>query len=100
TLGLLETVPPSDWFRMPAEGVTHVAWQVGHLAFAEYRLGMFRLRGERPGDGDLISPSFIACFIAETTPSPDSTTYPAPDEIRIVFDRVQDRLLAELADFS
>ena len=38
TLGLLDGVPEAEWFRMPAEGVTHVAWQVGHLAMAEYRL--------------------------------------------------------------
>ncbi len=38
TIGLLDQTPPAKWFRQPPGGVSHVAWQVGHLAFAEYRL--------------------------------------------------------------
>ena len=38
TLQLIEHVDPSDWFQMPREGVTHVAWQMGHLAVAEFGL--------------------------------------------------------------
>ena len=34
TAELIDAVPESDWFRQPAEGVTHVGWQVGHLAMA------------------------------------------------------------------
>ena len=54
-LSLLEGLSEHDWFRQPSEGVTHVAWQVGHLAAAQYSLGLVRLRGERPDDG-------AACF--------------------------------------
>jgi uncharacterized damage-inducible protein DinB len=35
TLQLLETIEPADWFRIPVGGVSHVAWQVGHLAMGE-----------------------------------------------------------------
>lgn len=31
TKDLLKHVPDDDWFRQPAEGVTHVAGQVGLL---------------------------------------------------------------------
>jgi uncharacterized damage-inducible protein DinB len=31
---LLGHIATEDWFRMPHEGVSHVAWQVGHLAYA------------------------------------------------------------------
>ena len=41
---------PAEWFRQPTEGVTHIAWQVGHLALAEYWLTLERIRGRRPDD--------------------------------------------------
>ena len=31
---LLFHIDSNEWFRQPKEGVTHVAWQVGHLAVA------------------------------------------------------------------
>jgi hypothetical protein len=98
-LSFLDTIDPADWFRMPAEGVTHVAWQVGHLAFAHYRLGMWRIRGERPGDDGLMPAAFIAAFKAETMPSADPAAYPPVAEIQGRFDRLHQHLLAELAEF-
>ena len=47
TLELLKDVKDSDWFSMPG-GVTHLAWQVGHLTMAEYRLALERIRGRVP----------------------------------------------------
>ena len=47
TLGLIEGLDDDDWFRQATEGVTHIAWQVGHLAMAEYGLCLFRVRGRR-----------------------------------------------------
>ena len=43
TLSLIEDLEPDDWFRMPAEGVTHIAWQAGHIAMAQFRLCLERL---------------------------------------------------------
>jgi len=45
SLRMLENVPAADWFRMPTPAVTHIGWQVGHLAIAEYRLALERIRG-------------------------------------------------------
>ncbi|QJW99503.1 DinB family protein [Frigoriglobus tundricola] len=39
TLERVDTVPLDDWFTIPAGGVSHVAWQVGHLAATQYYLG-------------------------------------------------------------
>jgi hypothetical protein len=50
TLRLLDQVKEEDWFRQPTAGITHIAWQVGHLATAEFRLGLLRVRGDRPED--------------------------------------------------
>ena len=41
TESLLADIDPGDWFQQPAEVATHVAWQVGHLAMAQYGLVMF-----------------------------------------------------------
>jgi hypothetical protein len=96
TLRFLDALPVADWFRTPAGGVTHVAWQVGHLAFAEYRLALERIRGQRPEDANLIAESFLQTFGRDSTADPDPARYPTPEEIRTVFDRVHERVLAEL----
>ena len=97
TTELLASVPESEWLRMPHEAVTHVAWQVGHLAMAEYTLCLLRLRGARPDDENLISKSFLEPFRAGSTPIPDPRAYPSPAEIRSVFDAVHRRTQQEIS---
>jgi hypothetical protein len=97
TLGLLDGLDPAEWFRMPAEGVTHIAWQVGDLAFAQYRLALERVRGPRPDDGELLPQPFFRLFSRESVPNPDPAKHPAPAETRAVFDRVHERVLGDLA---
>jgi hypothetical protein len=77
----------SEWFRQPLGGVGHVAWQVGHIAFSEYRLALWRIRGERPGDAALFSPEFKRLFGADSVPQADSSY--APAELRAVLDPKQ-----------
>src|SRR4051794_11994071 len=91
TLGLLQDVDAADWFRMP-EGVTHVAWQVGHLAFSQYRLVLERVRGPRPED-ELLPPAFLKAFGRDSVPDADASKQPDPAEIRAVFDRVHERVM-------
>lgn len=96
TLTLLEDVAPSDWFTQPPNVATHLAWQVGHLAMAEYGLGLFRLRGRQPEDTELMSSRFRKKFSRGSAPDPDPDNNPSPDEIRSVFDRVHQQVLTEL----
>ena len=35
TIRLLDHTKVEDWFRFPADGVTNIAWQVGHLVMAQ-----------------------------------------------------------------
>lgn len=88
TLRLLAEVDPADWFRMPPGGVTHVAWQVGHLAVAEYRLALMRLRGPHPDDAALLPPGSVERFGYGSVPVPDPGAYPGVSEIRDALDRV------------
>jgi hypothetical protein len=96
TLGLLDQTPSADWFRQPPGGVSHVAWQVGHLACAEYRLALWRIRGPQPQDDGLLSQPFVGLFGAKPVPEADPARYPAAAEIRAVLDRVREQVLREL----
>jgi hypothetical protein len=96
TVRMLDTIDPGNWFIQPRDGVTHVAWQVGHLAMAEYALCLFRIRGSRTEDETLISQSFAKRFGRESVPDPDPAANPSVQEIRDVFDRVHSQVLLEL----
>jgi hypothetical protein len=96
TSRFLDQTPAEDWFRLPPGGVSHIAWQVGHLAFAEYRLALWRIRGQRPQDSDLISDAHRALFGPQSVPDTDSARYPSQADLRAVFDRVHQQVLGEL----
>ena len=91
---LLDQIDPAEWFRMV--GVTHVAWQVGHLAMAQYRTGMERIRGSRAGDVELLPPNYLTQFGRDSIPDPDPANNPSPAELRAVFGRVHRQLVEEL----
>lgn len=95
SLRLIDNTPETDWFAMPG-GVSHVGWQVGHLAMAEYRLCLERTRGVRPEDEAVMPAAFLALFVRDTVPDPDASVYPSPGELRNALDRVHRQVLAEL----
>jgi hypothetical protein len=96
TVGVIDRIDPVDWFRMPPGGVTHVAWQVGHLAVAEYSLAVERIRAPRPEDAALFPESFRPLFGKGSTPTSDASAYPPAEAIRDVFDRVHRQVMAEI----
>ena len=93
----IDTVPPADWFTIPPGGVSNVAWQVGHIAMAEYRLCLERLRPRTPADETLIPDAFLKAFGRESDPTAGHG-FPA-EEIRTVYDRVHARVLEELPSY-
>ncbi len=96
TLSLLQETKESDWFLQPPGGITHIAWQVGHLAVGEYWLALVRIRGQRADDEALIPMEFQVPFERHTVPVPDPSIYPNQTAIRAVFDRVHEQTLREL----
>ena len=96
TLSLINDIDEDDWFRQPTDGVSHLAWQVGHLAMAMYGLCLFRIRGRAEIDLELMSSSFRKKFSKGTTPDPDPARNPTPEEIRTVFDRIFEQTMLEL----
>jgi uncharacterized damage-inducible protein DinB len=100
TIRLLDNIKQEDWYRMPAGGITHVAWQVGHLAMAEYRLAVERLRGARSQDANLISQDFLKLVAKDSVPDPNPAKYPSPAAIRNILDRGHEQTLLELPNFD
>jgi uncharacterized damage-inducible protein DinB len=100
TKDFIADLTPSEWFWHPAEFVTHVAWQVGHLAVSEYNLCLRRVRGRTDADESLISDAFIDKFKLGSTPVAGAVNYPPIAEIQRVFDAVHAQAVAELTKLS
>lgn len=93
----VNTVPFADWFTVPPGGVSHVAWQVGHIARSQYRLCIVRLRPRATEDEALISDAFLESFARD--PLSEAETGFTAEEIRAVFDRVHARVMEELPSY-
>lgn len=100
TLSLLEDIEPSEWFHMPQGCPSNIAWQVGHLAMAQYGLCLFRQRGRQEIDLELMSSSFRKQYSRGTTPNPDPSKQPSAEEIRATFDRVHAQSLKEMPSIT
>ena len=100
TRSILAEIDDSQWFMMPPGCPTHAAWQVGHLAMAEYGLCLFRQRGRQPVDLELMSGSFRKLFSRGSVPAAEASNYPSPAEIRSTFDRVHAQVLQEAPTFT
>jgi len=98
TIDLLATIPEAGWFTVPAGCPSHVAWQVGHLAFAEARLVVERVGGRTEIGGGVLPAEFITLFARNSVPEPDPAKHPSPAEIRRVLDRVHEAALQTLRD--
>lgn len=100
TESLLDGTDPGDWFRLPTDGVSHVAWQVGHIAVAQYYLALKRIRGDRQEDAKLVSDELMGLFGKGSTPHPGAGAYPSAEEIRSVFDGVHRQAVEEVSAFA
>jgi len=100
TKTLLEDIPDELWYVQPNGCVSNVAWQVAHIAFAQYALALMRVRGKEPADQDLISNDFFKRFKkGSVPPAAEEDDFPL-SEIRATFDRVYDRVLQEIPTYS
>ena len=93
---LIVETPREQWFKIPAAGVSNVAWQVGHLAMAEYRLALERVRGHRAEDDAVISPAFLVTVGRGSVPREEEEGQPSAEELLAVFDAVHELAMAEL----
>ncbi|MFG0296138.1 MAG: DinB family protein [Maioricimonas sp. JB045] len=86
--GLLDDLPDEDWYRMPAEGVTHIGWQLGHIAWAQAGLCLIRVCGQEPDTVTVLPREYAGLFGKGSTPQADATLYPAPADLRTGADRI------------
>ena len=100
TLSLLADIPDDLWFQVPAGAPSHVAWQVGHLAMAQYGLALFRQRGRAAEDSELMSATFRKQFSKGSQPNPNAAENPTPGEIREVFEKVYAQVKKEAPTFA
>jgi hypothetical protein len=100
TLEILAEIDEADWFAMPPNCPTHVAWQVGHLAMAQYGLCLFRQRGRQPVDLELMSSGFRKLFSRGSVPDAAAEKYPSASEIRQTLNRVHAQVLQEALGFT
>ncbi len=100
TQTLLADIEDDQWYIVPAGLETHLAWQVGHLAMAEYGLALFRQRGRKPEDVDLMPSQFRKQHSRESIPNTDPATQISITEILHVFDRVHEYVLQEVPTFA
>ena len=100
---LLASIPSSCWrmwqrtngFLVPRCSVA-LAWQMGHLAMAEYGLTCCESGANFPTMREWISNDFIRCFKKGSDPVADASRYPAVAEISQVFERVHEQSLREM----
>ena len=100
TLSLIDDLQPDEWYKMPAPPISHIAWQVGHIAMAQFRLCLERLRNLQPGDWDLIPKDFLRTFAKGTVPEDNVTSYPPLNEIKSVFHRVHVAVLKQVPEYE
>jgi len=115
TLELLDATPKELWFEMPDwdnrdeaaadknetqadRGITHVAWQVGHLAVSQYGLLMFRIHGRRDEDLELVPGSFRKAFARGSDPHSAGAKRHSAEELRERLDRIHRSAVAGLRE--
>ena len=98
---LFEDLSEDEWFWVPENYPTHIAWQVGHLAMSQYGLTLFRQRGrDLDVDNELMSSKFRKRFMRGTTPLIDREKHPSRDEILQVLSRVHQQMQKEIVTFD
>lgn len=100
TKALLAEVEDDLWFTQLAGCHTHIAWQVGHVAMAQYALCLMRVRDSQPGDREIMSREFRKQYSKGTTPDANPKNNPSPEEIRQVFDAVHAQVMLEAPTFD
>jgi len=100
TKTLLADVDDDLWLTMPAGASTHMAWQVAHLAMAQYGLCLFRQRGRADIDRELLPRGFVQKYGKGSTPDADPAKNLAPEAIRETLERVNAQATEEMAGYS
>ncbi len=97
TLQLIESVPNELWFVTPDTSPSHLAWQVGHLAVAQYGLMLFRQRGRAAGDMDIMPGWLRKQFGRGSVPGNIDQTVAQPEQLLDFLHRIHQQACSEVA---
>ena len=97
---LIDSIPRELWYTQPAGLNSHVAWQVGHLAVAQYGLMLFRQRGRGPGDLELMPGWLRKQFGRGSIPAKSGDGQPSPDELLSRLEAIHAQSIAEVPTFT
>jgi hypothetical protein len=102
TLQLIESVPHELWYVQPAGACSHLAWQVGHLAVAQYGLMLFRQRGRAEGDLELLPGWLRKSFGKGTSPmqAADRPAAATPTGLLDLLAAIHEAALRETATYT
>lgn len=100
SLQLIESIPRSRWYDIPPGHSSHLAWQVGHLAVAQYGLMLFRQRGRAEGDIQLMPGWLRKQFGRGSQPSLTSDAMPCVDQLRQHLDAIHMQSVAEASQLT
>jgi len=101
TLRVLEHTDRGRWYESPAGPVTtHIAWHVGHLAFAEYAQFMLMICGETPADiAAFPKDRYFSLFAKGTSARAQRELYPSPEELLADLASLHVHCIAKLRSF-
>ncbi len=91
---VLEHVPAERWYDMPAAVGSHVAWQIGHIAWAQAKAVVGGVCGRGPCDA--LPDTYGQWFGKGTSPAPRQPDHPEPAELLATLDAVQASALEAL----
>ncbi|MEM6329784.1 MAG: DinB family protein [Planctomycetota bacterium] len=97
TRSLLEDLEPEQWHWQPGDGLNHIAWNVGHIAFAQYFLCLKRVRDRTIEDESLITTKFLKAYKQGSRPRPAGDDAFAAHQVHAVFEAVYERATGELS---
>ena len=97
---LIADFSDDEWFAMPAGAPTHLAWQIGHVAMAEYGLCLFRVRGRQPVDLDLMPSAVRKMYSKGSTPDPSPEKNVSPAALRETMAKILHQIQVELPTFT
>jgi DinB superfamily len=100
SLQLIETVEERDWYRVPQGLATHLAWQVGHMAVAEYGLLLFRQRGRAEGDVGLMPGWLRKQFGKGSQPPAHGPDMPSKAELLQRLDQIHQQSIIEASQIT
>ena len=100
TLGMLESIAGDLWNVIPPGAPSNIAWQVGHLAVAQYGLMLFRQRGRAEGDIELMPGWLRKNFGKGTQPSAAIEVTPSHEELLAILDRIHQRSIADAGGYT